>query len=92
LTLFELIAALITLTSIYLATRENVWYYPTGIVSVVMYAWVYFQAKLYAEAVLQGIWLVLLASKKLVFGGLVALGALVKKFLGGNKDAAAQAS
>ena len=40
----------------------------------------------------KGIWLVLLASKKLVFGGLVALGALVKKFLGGNKDAAAQAS
>ena len=39
----------------------------------------------------KGIWLVLLASKKLVFGGLVALGALVKKFLGGNKDAAAQA-
>ena len=39
----------------------------------------------------KGLWLVLLASKKLVFGGLVALGALVKKFLGGNKDAAAQA-
>ena len=39
----------------------------------------------------KGIWLVLLASKKLVFGGLVALGALVKKFLGGSKDAAAQA-
>ena len=39
----------------------------------------------------KGLWLVLLASKKLIFGGLVALGALVKKFLGGNKDAAAQA-
>jgi uncharacterized membrane-anchored protein len=39
----------------------------------------------------KGIWLALLASKKLVFGGLVALGAMVKKFLGGNKDAAAQA-
>jgi uncharacterized membrane-anchored protein len=40
----------------------------------------------------KGIWLVLLASKKLVFGGLVALGAALKKFLGGSKDdAAAQA-
>ena len=39
----------------------------------------------------KGLWLALLASKKLVFGGLVALGVLVKKFLGGNKDAAAQA-
>ena len=38
----------------------------------------------------KGLWLLLLASKKLVFGGLVALGALVKKFLGGSKDAAAQ--
>ena len=40
----------------------------------------------------KGLWLVLLASKKLVFGGLVALGAALKKFLGGSKDdAAAQA-
>jgi uncharacterized membrane-anchored protein len=39
----------------------------------------------------KGIWLALLASKKLVFAGLVALGAVLKKFLGGRKDAAAQA-
>ena len=39
----------------------------------------------------KGIWLALLASKKLVFAGIVALGALLKKFLGGSKDAAAQA-
>lgn len=59
-TAFEIIAAVITLASIYLATRENVWYYPTGIISVVMYAWVYFAARLYAEAGLQIVWLGLL--------------------------------
>ena len=58
--IFELFGAAITLVSIYLATRENVWYYPTGIVSVVLYAWIYFAAKLYAESALQLIWLVLL--------------------------------
>ena len=56
----EIIAVAITLASIFLATRENVWYYPTGIVSVLLYAWIYFDAKLYAESVLQLIWLALL--------------------------------
>ena len=58
--MIELIAALITVASIFLATRENVAYYPTGIVSVVAYAWIYFAAKLYAEAGLQIVWLALL--------------------------------
>ena len=59
-TLIEIFGAAITLASIALATRENVWYYPTGIVSVLLYAWIYFDAKLYAESALQLIWLVLL--------------------------------
>jgi nicotinamide mononucleotide transporter len=58
--LVELAGFVVTVTSIWLATRENVWYYPTGIASVVLYAWIYFDAKLYAEAGLQVIWLVLL--------------------------------
>ena len=56
----ELAAAVITIASIALATRANVWYYPTGIASVLLYAWIYFGARLYAEAGLQLIWLVLL--------------------------------
>jgi uncharacterized membrane-anchored protein len=39
----------------------------------------------------KGIWLALLASKKLVIAGVVALAAFLKKLLGGSKDAAAQA-
>jgi nicotinamide mononucleotide transporter len=50
---FEVVAAVITVVSIWLATKENIWYYPTGLVALVMYTWVYFQAKLYAESVLQ---------------------------------------
>lgn len=50
---FELAAAVLTLYSIWLATRENIWYYPTGLVALVMYTWLFYQAKLYAESVLQ---------------------------------------
>ncbi len=51
---------LITLISIWLATRENIWYYPTGIVAVCVYAWVFYNAKLYAESLLQIVYLGLL--------------------------------
>jgi nicotinamide mononucleotide transporter len=50
----------ITVASIWLATRENVWYYPTGIVSVLLYGWIYYDAKLYAESALQLVWLALM--------------------------------
>lgn len=50
---FELAAAIITIVSIWLATRQNIWYYPTGVVALVMYTWLFFTAKLYAESLLQ---------------------------------------
>ncbi len=50
---FELVAAVITALSIWLGTRQNIWYYPTGLVALVMYTWVYYQARLYAESLLQ---------------------------------------
>ena len=49
----EWVAAIITLWSIWLATREHIWYWPTGLVSLVLYTWVYFHAKLYGESILQ---------------------------------------
>lgn len=48
-----------TLLSIWLATRETLLYYPTGVVSTLLYTWVYWQARLYAEAGLQMVWLAL---------------------------------
>lgn len=50
---FEVVAMLITVVSIWLATKENIWYYPTGLVALLMYTWIYYEAKLYAEALLQ---------------------------------------
>lgn len=50
---FELAAAIITIVSIWLATRESIWYYPTGLVALAMYTWLYYSVKLYAEALLQ---------------------------------------
>ena len=58
--LIELIGFLVTVASIWLATRENIWYYPTGIASVLLYAWIFYDAKLYAETALQFVWLALM--------------------------------
>ena len=56
----EIVAAVITAWSIWLATKENIWYWPTGIVSLVLYTWTFYQAKLYGETLLQIICLVLM--------------------------------
>jgi nicotinamide mononucleotide transporter len=59
-TAIEIVAAVVTAFSIWLAARQNVWYYPTGIVSVILYGWIYVEARLYAEAGLQGVWFLLM--------------------------------
>jgi nicotinamide mononucleotide transporter len=53
LTALEWTAAIITALSVYLAARENIWNWPTAIVSVVMYIVVYLRAGLYSDAGLQ---------------------------------------
>lgn len=55
---FESVAAIITAISVYLQARENIWNWPTAIVSVVMYMVVYVKAGLYSDAGLQGYFLV----------------------------------
>lgn len=57
---FELTAAALTAYSIWLATRENIWYYPTGLIALAMYTWIYYSARLYAESALQVICFVLM--------------------------------
>jgi len=49
----EIFAALITVVSVWLTAKERLWCWPTGIVSVLLYAWIFWQAKLYANAALQ---------------------------------------
>jgi nicotinamide mononucleotide transporter len=55
----ELFAALISAISVYLSVRQNIWSWPTAIVSVLMYTVVFFDAKLYADMGLQFIYAVL---------------------------------
>jgi len=55
----ELIAVLITFISVWLTAVENIWCWPTGIVSVILYTWINWQARLYGNAWLQVIYLVL---------------------------------
>lgn len=48
-TLAEYVAALLGIASTFLSKLENIWVYPTGIVSTVIYIFISFEGALYAE-------------------------------------------
>lgn len=47
---FEAIAVILGIASVWYARRENILVYPTGIVSVLIYVFICFNARLYADA------------------------------------------
>jgi nicotinamide mononucleotide transporter len=49
----EIAAALCGLVNVVLIIRRNLWNYPFGFAMVVLYAWIFFEAKLYSDAMLQ---------------------------------------
>lgn len=49
----EWFAAIISITNVWLATNNKVWNWPVGILAVMLYAYIFFVGKLYAESVLQ---------------------------------------
>jgi len=51
-TVIELIATLFGLACVALCIRQSIWNWPTGLVQVVLYAWVFFHAKLYSDFLL----------------------------------------
>jgi len=55
----ELFAAVTGAISVWLSVRQNIWSWPTAIVNVVLYAVVFWEAKLYADMGLQIIYAVL---------------------------------
>jgi nicotinamide mononucleotide transporter len=55
----ELFAALLGAVSVWLSVRQNIWSWPTAIVNVVLYAIVFYEAKLYADMGLQVIYAIL---------------------------------
>lgn len=55
----EILAALLVLANIALVARRSVWNYPFGIAAVTLYAFVFLEARLYSDMLLQGFFLVL---------------------------------
>lgn len=56
------VAAFVTgVASVFLAARQHIWNWPVGIVNVALYALFFWQVKLYADAGLQVVYLVLAA-------------------------------
>lgn len=58
-TALELIAVAFGLATVYLAARESVWNWPTGMVNVGLYTIIFYQAKLYADMGLQVVYFAL---------------------------------
>lgn len=58
-TLPEVIAVLFGIASVVLANRNSVWLYPTGIISTSLYLYIMTSVGLYAEALLNGYYLVM---------------------------------
>ena len=55
-TLLELVAVIVTAVAVYLTTRQIIWCWPTALVSVSLYAVVFFRARLYADMGLQAVY------------------------------------
>ena len=55
----EIAAVLFTLVNVWLAVKQNLWTWPTGIVSVVLYGVVFYQSRFYSNAGLQLVYLAL---------------------------------
>ncbi|MFO1530433.1 MAG: nicotinamide riboside transporter PnuC [Kiritimatiellia bacterium] len=55
----EWIAVLLTVAGVWLTARQHLLCWPVGLASVALYAWIFFAAKLYSDALLQACFLVL---------------------------------
>ena len=50
----EILAAALSALSVALSALRSLWNFPLGLVSVALYAWVFFRARLYSDMLLQG--------------------------------------
>ncbi|MGY4399009.1 nicotinamide mononucleotide transporter [Sphingomonas sp. UYAg733] len=57
--LVEAIASLLIVINVALVARRSIWNYAFAIAGVLIYAWIFFQAKLYSDALLQGFFLMI---------------------------------
>ncbi len=49
----EIVASILGLLSVWLLTKQNMWCWPTGIVMVGMYIYIFYEARLYSDMLLQ---------------------------------------
>lgn len=54
----EIFAAILGISGVWLTTRQNLWCWPVGLANVILSAWVFFHARLYADVVLQAFYFV----------------------------------
>lgn len=54
----EAVAALLIVVNMWLLVRRSIWNFAFGIAGVTVYAWVFFHARLYSDALLQGFFVV----------------------------------
>jgi nicotinamide mononucleotide transporter len=59
---FEVFAALVSAAGVWLTARRSPWCWPVGLVSVVAYAWIFVDARLYSDTLLQAIFALLILS------------------------------
>lgn len=57
--LLELLAVLVNILGVWLTARRIHWCWPVGIVAVLLYAWLFYQWKLYSDMLLQGVYVLL---------------------------------
>jgi nicotinamide mononucleotide transporter len=55
----ENLAALFGVVSVYLSVRQNIWSWPTAIVNVGLYVFVFYQSRLYADMGLQVVYIII---------------------------------
>lgn len=51
--IWEIIGTVLGVIGVGLMIRQNIWGWPVGLVQVAVYAWVFYDAKLYSDAILQ---------------------------------------
>lgn len=51
--IWEITGTVLGVIGVWLMIRQNIWGWPVGLVQVAVYAWVFFGAKLYSDALLQ---------------------------------------
>lgn len=53
----EIVATVFGLLCVYFTVKQNMWCWPTGLVQVVLYVYIFFGAKLYSDSILQVIYI-----------------------------------